>query len=458
MARTARPPRFTPAPLLLAGALVCVCAIAAAPGNTPAPPPRVAPQEIDLAAVGYKPVTSGMILREGFSTVTLDFVDDDDVLLTYAQRKLVPRLKDHDTGHQDRLVRAVVLHLPDARVERETEWRSHDFSRYLWPLSGGRFLVRIENSLDVLDAAHKEKPPEEGGVATMERRLLLNAEGQIESVQVSPSGDLVLVETTPAKHIGDDPVATEKQELPVVANFYAVEPEHAGSRELRVKLRGRARSPDVFGMAFTSFGVLETVREDREHWGFDFRGFDGKVEQLAGFTSTCRPDSSFVSDGEFFSAGCRGGEDRRLLAGFNLLGEPSWVFTTDDVAAWVALSGAPSAGRFAFRNTLLRSAVVDPDHVGEDDVRTQQVRVYNMRDGAELLRVPCSPAMRPTGNFALSPSGRKLAVLQDGKLMVYPLPPPSKDDLRKLEETAAAIHRHDAQRTMAIESVSRAKR
>ena len=405
-----------------------------------------APQAIDLVPFGYRAVVAPMILREGFSTVTIDFADDEHVLLTFAQRKLVPRLPDHDTNHPDRLIRAVVIHLPEGKVVRETEWRSHDIGRYLWQVHDGLFLVRIENTLYSMDALHDGRRDDK-----LERTVLLRVPAQIESVQSSPSGDLLLVESSPAKHVGDDPNAA-KPDLPITASFYRLERSLAtGSMEAQLRGTAKARSP--FAMTFTSAGVLETVREDRQHWGFDFHPFGGAVDSLAGFTSTCRPQSYFVSDGEFFSAGCRGGEDRRLLAGFNLLAEPSWVFTTDDPPAWLAFATAPAAGRFALRNTLLRSTAVDPEHMSIDDVRTQEVRVYNVRDGQELLRVPCSPAMRATQNFAISPDGRRVATLDGNRLMIYALPPPSNDDLKKLEQSAAAVRKHEDARRQPIESV-----
>ncbi len=410
-----------------------------------------APQVLSLLPIGYKPVVSPMLLREGFSTVTVDFVDSSHVLVTFAERKLVPRLPGHEVNHPDRLIKAVVLHLPDGKVERETEWRAHDMGRYVWKLRGDQFLVRTENTLHVMNAL-RDGPQED----RLERKTLMQMPGTVESVQVSPSGDLLLVEFSAAKHTGDDPHAPAP-EFPVAAAFYALEDTPGKPGEVQLRQRGLAKSHNLFSMAFTSFGILETIREDRQHWGFDFHPFAGGVDTLAGFTSTCKPESYFVSEGEFFAAGCRGGDDRRLLAGFNLLAEPSWVFTTNDPPAWLAFQAAPAAGRFALRNTLLRSAMADPDHIGTDDVRTQEISVYNVRDGVELLKVPCAPAMRAGQNFALSPDGLRLAALEGSDLKLYTLPPPSKEDMRKLEQSVAAVHKHDGSRGLPIDQILRQK-
>jgi hypothetical protein len=186
-------------------------------------------------------------------------------------------------------------------------------------------------------------------------------------------------------------------------------------------------------------GVLETIHEDRLHWGFDFHTYDGKKIELAGFTSTCRPHATFLSDAEFFAYGCRGGEDARLMGGFNLLSEAKWVFTTDDAPLWNAVDSAPMAGRFAVRNTLadLSGVGVNPDV--DTEGHSQVIRVYGTRNGDELLKVSVSPPQRPAGNFSLSPDGLRLAVLNGAKLDIYSLPPITDADRKQFEREQTAL-------------------
>jgi hypothetical protein len=252
---------------------------------------------------------------------------------------------------------------------------------------------------------------------------------QFELIEVSPERDVILVETVAAPKIGDDP--EEKRDHAVSAAFYRVEP--GPDSALRLISRGHAQSRDAFTLSFTSMGVLQSVKEDRVHWGFDFRTYAGKKIELAGFTSTCRPRSVFISDAEFFAYGCRGGEDRRLMGGFNLMAEAKWVFTTDDPPIWMAMDSAPAVGRFAVRNTLTNVPMDEADARFGDDIRNQEVRVFGDRDGNELLRVTASPTQRPGGNFALSPDGLRLAVLHDTQLEIYDLPPVDAAD-RKLHQ------------------------
>lgn len=382
-----------------------------------------------LESFGYRPGASTAALRSGYINATLAFIDADHLLLTYTARKLMARAHDQRETDDDHTVRAEVIHLPDGKVMREAEWRMHDRAQYLWQLGGGRFLLRERGdlyALDPLGGAEKDG---------LNRRLLLHSDNEIETLQLSPARDLLLVETTPPRMVGDDP--TEKRERPVSADFFRVVLESGGGVSL--KERGHAMAHDAFSIAFTSMGVLQTVQEDRTHWGFDFHTFAGKNMELGGFTTTCRPSSIFVSDAEFFAFGCRGGEDRKLMGGFNLLAEAKWVFTTDDSPVWLGVSNAPAAGRFAVRNTLTTVTATENDRLSNDEIRAQEVRVYSSREGEELLRAYCSPAQRAGGNFALSEDGLKLAVLHGAQLEVYALPPVASLDRKLYEREQTAL-------------------
>lgn len=384
---------------------------------------------LNLDTLGYHPVTSAILQREGYTMESLDFLDGSHVLLTYNARKLVRRLPEEDReSDQNRLIRALVVHLPDGKIVHETEWRAHDRNRYLWPLGQGQFVLRLRNDLYFVDPMH--------GKEGFERKPLLTPHAQIEVIETSPTGDMLLVETSPEKQVGDDP-ALPLQEPPVTGTFYTLERD--GTPALRKRAVLKEDRP--FSTPFTSRGFLKSVKEDRQHWGFDFHPFVGKPIELAGFLSTCEPHAVFLTDATFLATGCRGADDRRLLAGFNLSAEASWVFTTDDAPVWQALSLAPDSGRFALRTTTLNSAGFENEnpHLSPEEVRAQEVHVYNFRGGVEILRAPTTPAQRPGQNFALSPDGRTLAVLHDAVMDLYTLPEPGAADLKEVERDQQLI-------------------
>ncbi len=426
--------RFQRGSLFAALAVLCVPALAATRSAVPAVPE----QRISLEKLGYRPALPSIVVREGYTMSTVDMIDDEHVLVTFNARKLIPRMQDpEEANHQDRLIKAVVLHLPDGRLVHETEWRTHDHNQYLWPMGRGYFLLRQGNLLTRIT-------PLKG----FEREPLLESRRPIEVIQLSPARDMMLIETSPEHHIGDDPTVP-LEDTKIEATFYTI---REGSRPT-LHIRAVATEERRFATAFTSRGLLGSVREDREHWGFDFHPFGGKAVELAGFTSTCQPLATFVSDAEFIATGCRGGTDRRLLGGFDLAAQANWVFTVDDTPVWPAMSAAPGSGRFAVRTTMTNDGAQETGRVAPEEVTGQQVRVYSFRDGKELLRATLGPVQQPSQNFSLSPDGRRLAVLHEGDLELYKLPAQTADEVKDEKREEAEIRKIASEPERAIETL-----
>ncbi len=59
-----------------------------------------------------------------------------------------------------------------------------------------------------------------------------------------------------------------------------------------------------------------------------------------------------------------------------------------------------------------------------DDIKGQLVRVFDAVSGKVALEAPATPALDAGGNVAISPSGRRVALLNAGALEVFDLPPP----------------------------------
>jgi hypothetical protein len=401
-------------------------ALAAPAGGASKPEMRVS-----LGPLGYRPLASHMLLS-GYVLQTVDFVDDQHLLVTFNERKLLPRLPDQRDDDQDHQIRVVLLHLPDGKLIAETEWRVHDPLRYMWPLTEGRFLIRIRNSFSILDPLHGRRGQE------LERTLLMANSRRVEHVQVSPDGSMVAVQTSPAKHINDDEDAPRPKE-PIELKLYTL------SSEIPVRLleRGGARLERAVALSITEYGIIEAVAEKTGEWGFDLHGFHGEEKDLAGLESSCRPQSTFVSATEFLVSACRGGDERGMMAGLNLRGEVMWMAPTAP-PRWVSFSFAPKAGRFALRNAITvngRQTLED-----ESDVAVQEVRVYQAYSGVELLRVVDSPTQRADQNFALSPDGLHLAVWKGDGIEVYRLPALSTKDMAEVKRAHEPVTMPAAQK------------
>lgn len=72
------------------------------------------------------------------------------------------------------------------------------------------------------------------------------------------------------------------------------------------------------------------------------------------------------------------------------------------------------------RETLFVTHPIDAfSPLSFEDVLGQLVEVYDTSTGKVVARVPASPVLDGGGNVAISPSGKRLAVLDAGLIQVY---------------------------------------
>ena len=104
--------------------------------------PRIDPaMRIPVAPLGFQPPGTS-VSTDRTSVLSLSFLDQDHLLFTFRVAGLMKRLPDCPRDDEDQLIRAVVLELPSGKAVAQTEWRMHDYGRYLWPLTDGRVIVR----------------------------------------------------------------------------------------------------------------------------------------------------------------------------------------------------------------------------------------------------------------------------------------------------------------------------
>src|SRR5271170_7469241 len=158
--------------------LMTVLSWAAKHEKTDAPTPVV---RISTVPLEYHPLSS-FYLMSRTSSSSLDFIDNEHLLFTFRATGLLKRLPDCQPDDEDQLIRALVVHLPDGKVERSVEWRMHDRGRYLWTLGNGKFMVRQRDTLEVTDSSLELQP-------------FLSAGSSIRLIKLSPDSRMLLIET-----------------------------------------------------------------------------------------------------------------------------------------------------------------------------------------------------------------------------------------------------------------------
>jgi hypothetical protein len=120
--------------------------------------------------------------------------------------------------------------------------------------------------------------------------------------------------------------------------------------------------------------------------------------------------------------------DRKLVA-MSTDGRHLWEQKTPASEGWPRLVMAPNGTRLA-RETLAFSHPVDASHpLSREDIKGQIVEVFDAANGQIVLTAPANPPLDAGGNVGLSPSGRRVAVLNGGEIQVFdlPAPPPLPD-------------------------------
>lgn len=384
---------------------------------------------ISLEDVGFMPL-SPRYLIDGSSMLALHYVDATHLLVTFDARRLIPRVPNDPPTDQDHNVDLLLLKLPSGRVLARSELLVHDHGQYLWNLGHGEFLLRIHDTFTTFAPL--------ANLASGKPFLqfpFLRTNRHVIAVILSPEADFITIESTdPLPLVDPDPsfaAAFGPSDPPrptsVQLNFYRVGlPQPSG--QIVPRNAGMALSRHAIELPLTSEGLLNVLDQGHYRWAFDFKSHAGKRLELALFDSTCRPVPFFISPSEFLVFGCHGGTTRQLLAGFNLRGDATWQQMLSGSYIAPSFVFAPVAGRFALGRLIINSAVVGVDSLDPSMVIAESVDVIQNDSGKTLFHTECTPAARAGQNFALAPDGMSIAVIRDGSVEIYSLPPLGPQD------------------------------
>lgn len=420
----------------LAGGLPC----SARAADKPVSRPWVS---LPLASLGV-PAIPEQFFKFGLSMLTVDFVDDSHLLVTFSTRGLIPRLPGDPPTDDDRMVAAELVELPSGHVVARSDWHLHDHGRYLWRLGQGRFLVRTRNTLFALTPRALEKMRDPLTPISFPQRP-----GSPLAAVISPDASLVMVETLISTARPKDPLATlqtaadtssdeaspERPSHQVLVDFYRMQGGDAEDAPFTVSGAGGVLSMGLLPLPMTQDGYLWPGDPKRDTWPLTFNGYGGKAMPVGEVDSSCVPRLQMVSRFEYVAFACQGSDDRVKLQAFGMDGHETWEEGFGPSTGVPVFAFAPAAGRFAM--SRISSALPDEGTATAiPDGAAQEVRVYQTESGDLLLRAPASPVMRDAENFDLSEDGREAVVINRDTLEVYQLPVPSARDRKDLAEAA----------------------
>jgi hypothetical protein len=397
----------------------------ALPDKPSIPPSFIIPAE----PLGFSP-PGPIYLGERWCFASLDFLDEDRLLFTFRVPGLIRR------GAEDRgdvrQIRALVLSLPQGTVEAEALWQVHDRTRYIWMLKDGHFLLRDWDGLQMGDGLLQMKP-------------FLHFPGPVLWLELDPKQQYLVTNSREPVHAdhraGDVANAadhpSDKDPSPGTATSAAasvVEEEKApGSRSdmvLRILRRDSGKVMLVSRVAaavhlpLNSDGYLESLRGSGERWMLNLDFFSGGSRLLGHVDSTCIPAFDFVSEREILVTVCESSGGHRLVA-MDTDGHRLWDVLSTGQGVWPLVASSPDGLRLMRETLALKHPVGSYSPIDPDEVKGQLVRVFDAANGKVVLAAPAVPALDGGGNVAISPSGRRVAVLNAGAIEVFELPAPT---------------------------------
>jgi hypothetical protein len=352
-------------------------------------------------------------LRE--SLVSLDFLDENRLLFTFRAPGLLRRTPgDNDRSRQ---IRALVLTLPQGAVESEALWTIHAGGRYLWMLGGSHFLLSDGDML-------------KDGDATLELKPLLHFPGPLLWLETDPAQQLLV---TDSREPADTKAKADAVPVPstAAADVEEHEPRSDNAPDIVLRILRRSsgqvmlvsRVRTVVHLPISSEGYLEALRSSGRDWMLNLNSFTGGSRLLARVNSTCSPPLVFLKRDVVLANACavQGGRD---LIAVSTDGRRLWDAPAPPTQVWPVLVPAPGGAQLA-RETLTVSHPVDAfSPLSFDDVTGQLVEVFDSATGKLVLKAPAAPVLDGGGNVAISPSGRRVAVLNGGAIQVYELSVP----------------------------------
>jgi hypothetical protein len=404
------PHRHVSSRRLAAGALFALAALIAVNADA-SDKAKVGPQPtltLPVAPLGYHPQSSSILISR-LSTNSLDFIDEDHLLLTFRAMSLMKRIDDARPGDEDQSIHAVVLELPSGKVVRTADWRMHDHGRYLWPMQDGTFLLRQRDTLFLTDQ-------------NLQLRPYMEAPARLQGVQPSPNGKLLVIQLDKEKHSAAEHQRLTQQAVDADAPLPREDVSVVVINATTAGVLARIEAPRPINLPLMGNGYLETLPAKQDHWQLNYLSFSGEKKVFGDVLSTCTPTEVAATPAVSLLITCHAKTDDHLVQGIDADGKVLWESWWDSNQIWPAFANSRDGSRFAVSRLRAAHGVNALDPIGDDDIRGQSLQVLDPVGGSTLLNIYVTPAVSSSENFALSPDGKKFAVLSASAIEVYEVP------------------------------------
>lgn len=388
------------------------------PANYPTVPSVAPSYSIPVEPLGFS-APGPLYLGARNSMASLDFIDENHLLFTFRVPGLIHRsFKSGENPESDvRQIRGLAINISTGAVESEALWTVHDRARYLWMLKDGHFLLRDKENLNE-------------GNDNLELKPLLRFPGRLLRIGLDPSQQYIVSNSLEPAELPARPgvvgspatasatITTDEQETDSTASNFVVRILRRESG--KVMLVSRTRT--LVRLPINSEGYLESLRGRGDDWVLNLNYFTGGSRILGKVDSVCMPNNEFVSEKLVLATGCDSNGNIKLMA-LTTGGRILWDDLNPETSVWPAYFASANGLRIIQETLSVTHGVGPYSPLSNDDIKGQLVRVLNSATGEIAFETPASPVLDIGGNAALSPSGRRVAVINAGAIQIFDLPP-----------------------------------
>jgi hypothetical protein len=263
----------------------------------------------------------------------------------------------------------------------------------------------VTNSREPIAAAAKSGVPADGSSSM--GSISGQVSGQLSSQVSSPATAQATVTTD------QDDAAAEEGRPELVVRILRRE---SGEVMLVSRVRSAVHLP------INATGYLENLRSRGTEWVLNLSYFTGGTRMLGSVDTACDPDDEFLSQDEILITGCSPDGASKLVA-MTTEGKTLWIAQAPETEMWPHLTVAPNGSRLVWTTLDTSHAVSTFAPMDSEDVKEQSVTVFDAATGDIAFVSPLSPILDAGGNVAISPSGRRVALLNAGAIQIFDLPP-----------------------------------
>jgi hypothetical protein len=184
-----------------------------------------------------------------------------------------------------------------------------------------------------------------------------------------------------------------------------------------------SRTRSTVHLPINSDGYLESLRGKGVGWLLNLSYFSGGSAILGQVDSTCLPRFDFLSQREVLVTTCTATGAGKLVA-ISTDGRHFWEALTSEATIWPLLLRAADGSRLAREAMVVSRAVSARAPLDSEEIKGQLVQVLDAADGKVELEASASPVLDAGGNVAISPSGRRVALLNGSAIQIFDLPAP----------------------------------